>query len=120
MMSSIATEKKEHRLRRHRRIRTRVRGTAECPRLSVFKSNRYVSAQLVNDETHQTLLGMSTQTLKGATGSKSERARMLGVVIAKAAQDLKIKGIVFDRGGFPYMGTVRAFAEGAREGGLVF
>jgi large subunit ribosomal protein L18 len=104
--------------RRHKRIRSRVNGTAVMPRLSVFKSNRYVVAQLINDEKGETLAAVTTQNIKGK--GVIEKAKKAGEEIAKLAIAKKITKVVFDRGGFIYTGRVKALADGAREGGLKF
>jgi large subunit ribosomal protein L18 len=113
--SQIKTEK---RARRHKRIRSKVSGTSDMPRLSVFKSNKFVYAQLIDDEKGATLVAASTQDIKGK--GMLEKAKKAGLEIAKLAQEKKIKKVVFDRGGFIYTGRVKALAEGAREGGLTF
>ncbi|OIO31169.1 50S ribosomal protein L18 [Candidatus Nomurabacteria bacterium CG1_02_43_90] len=110
--------KTEQRTRRHRRIRAKVSGTAERPRLAVFKSNSYMYAQLIDDTKGATLAASSDMGLKGKT--KTERAKLAGAALAKIAKEKGLESAVFDRGGFIYTGRVRAFAEGAREGGLVF
>jgi large subunit ribosomal protein L18 len=112
---------REARLRRHRRVRGKVRGTAERPRLAVFRSNRGIFAQLVDDDAGKTLaaaswLGLPT-TFKG---DKSAQASEVGANLALAARKAGIKAAVFDRGGYLYHGRVKALAEGAREGGLRF
>jgi large subunit ribosomal protein L18 len=113
------TQKKtELRERRHRRIRAKVSGSADKPRLAVFKSNRYVTAQIIDDTKGHTLVAGSTADVKGK--GTVEKARAAGKALAEAALKQKIKKVVFDRGGFIYTGRVRAFAEGAREGGLEF
>lgn len=106
------------RTRRHRRIRAKVSGTAECPRLAVFKSLNYIYAQLIDDTKGVTLAASSDMGLKGKT--KTERAKLAGEALAKVAKAKGLSTVVFDRGGFIYTGRVRAFADGAREGGLVF
>jgi large subunit ribosomal protein L18 len=111
-------EKQEKRTRRHVRIRSRVTGTAARPRLAVFRSNRYVYAQLINDETGTTLASADSREVKGANGT--ERGKAVGVAVAEAAKKAGIEAVVFDRGGFKYQGVVAALAEGAREGGLQF
>ncbi|MDR9388501.1 MAG: 50S ribosomal protein L18 [Balneolaceae bacterium] len=116
--------KTERRNRIHRRVRAKVQGTAERPRLSAFKSNKHVTLQLIDDLKEQTILGMSTNT-KGVADlvngkSPSEAAGIVGQEIAKAAKDQGITKVVFDRGGFVYHGVIKAAAEGAREGGLQF
>lgn len=110
--------KSEQRARRHRRIRAKVSGTATRPRLSVFRSNRYLSAQLIDDDAGATLLSATSRglSLKGA-GAK---AKEVGAQIAKAAQARGLTAIVFDRGGYRYAGAIKALADGAREGGLKF
>lgn len=109
---------KQKRDRRHARIRSQISGTAERPRLSVFKSNTALSAQLIDDNSGKTIASATTRGLKGKTGI--ERSREAGMMIAKKAQALKVTKAVFDRGGFIYTGNVKALADGAREGGLVF
>lgn len=112
------TNKTEKRIRRHRRIRAKVMGTAERPRLAVFKSNVYIYTQLIDDTKGITLASSSDMGLKGKT--KTERAKMAGEALAKAAKTKGITQVTFDRGGFIYAGRVRALALGAREGGLSF
>ncbi len=109
------TEKKD---RRHVKIRTRISGTAERPRLSIFKSNRFMYAQLIDDEAGKTIVSESSMSVK--KGTKSEQAKEVGAGIAKKAKAAKISKIVFDRGGFAYKGRVKNVADGAREGGLIF
>ncbi|MDO8492018.1 MAG: 50S ribosomal protein L18 [bacterium] len=106
------------RVRRHARIRARLSGTAQIPRLAVFKSNRYIYAQLIDDVKGSTI-GSAT-TLKETKGTMMEKAEKVGEKIAKVAEDMKIKEVVFDRGGFRYMGHVKALADSARKGGLKF
>ena len=110
--------KSEQRTRRHSRIRTKVSGTSERPRLAIFKSNSYIYAQIIDDTKGLTLSAVSDLGLKGKT--KTERAKLAGEALAKSAKVKGISAVVFDRGGFIYTGRVRAFADGAREGGLVF
>jgi large subunit ribosomal protein L18 len=112
-----AEVKRAARVRRHRRVRLKVSGTAERPRLAVFRSNRHIYAQLVDDRAARTLAAASDQGLEG--GDKSERAKRVGLAIAERAKALGFETVVFDRGGRLYHGRVRALAEGAREGGLV-
>lgn len=104
--------------RRKARIRARIIGTEERPRLAVFRSNQYMYVQLVNDDKGATLAAADTRTLKGAT--PLERAKALGAEIAKKAKELKITKVVFDRGGYLYAGKVKTVADAAREGGLQF
>ena len=113
-----AEEKSRKRDRRRKRIRSKIFGTAERPRLSIFKSNTRVYAQLVNDETGKTILAVSTSDVKGTTALA--KAKEIGKQIAEKAKTHTIESIVFDRGGYIYTGKVKAVAEGAREGGLKF
>lgn len=110
--------KSEQRQRRHRRIRSKVSGTAERPRFAIFKSLNYIYAQLIDDIKQVTLASASDMGLKGKT--KTERAKLAGEALAKSAKAKGINTVVFDRGGFIYTGRVRAIADGAREAGLVF
>jgi large subunit ribosomal protein L18 len=112
--------KREARQRRHRRVRSKISGTAERPRLVVYRSNRGISAQLVDDDAGRTLAGASWTALGGSSGSKVEQAREVGAALAAAARKAGIERCVFDRGGYLYHGRVKALAEGAREGGLQF
>jgi large subunit ribosomal protein L18 len=111
---------REARLRRHRRVRGKISGSSERPRLAVFRSNRGVFAQLVDDGTGKTLAGASWVGLKSFKGDKSAQAREVGKALAAAAKQAGIESVVFDRGGYLYHGRVKALAEGAREGGLKF
>lgn len=106
------------RARRHKRIRSKVSGTADMPRLSVFKSNTTVYAQLIDDNKGTTIAAANTTSIKGK--GLVEKAKKLGMEIAVRAQAKNIKKVVFDRGGFIYTGRVKAVADGAREGGLSF
>lgn len=101
------------------RIRTKVKGTSTRPRLSVFRSNKEIYCQLINDLDGTTLLAASSREID-ATGTKSERAKAVGQKIAEKAKAENISSIVFDRGGYLYHGRVKALADGAREGGLQF
>jgi len=112
---------REARARRHRRIRRRIYGTAERPRLVVFRSNRGIEAQLVDDAEAKTLASAShTQLKKTFKGTKSDQAAEVGKLLAEQAKKAGIETIVFDRGGYLYHGRVKALADGAREGGLRF
>jgi large subunit ribosomal protein L18 len=111
--------KREARLRRHRRVRGKISGTADRPRLVVFRSNRGIFAQLVDDESGRTLAAASWATLSNGSGSKTEQAREVGKALAATAKKAGIERCVFDRGGYLFHGRVRALAEGAREGGLL-
>lgn len=118
MSKILPKTKNEKRQRRHRRVRAKVSGTAAIPRFTVFRSNRFMYAQLINDEAGTTLLAADT---RAHTGKKPmEAATLLGETIAAAAKEKGIERVVFDRGGFTYTGRVRAIAEAARGGGLVF
>jgi len=111
--------KREARIRRHRRVRGKVAGTAERPRLVVFRSNRGISAQLVDDEAGRTLASASWKSV-GTAGAKTDQANAVGKALADAAKTAGIESCVFDRAGYLYHGRVKALAEGAREGGLQF
>ena len=118
-MSALST--REARLRRHRRIRGKVKGTAERPRLMVFRSNKGVFAQLVDDINGKTLAGASWVGLpKSFKGDKQAQAHEVGKAVAAAAKKAGIDSVVFDRGGYLYHGRIKALADGAREGGLIF
>ena len=112
---------REGRLRRHRRVRGKIRGSAERPRLVVFRSNRGIFAQLVDDDAGRTLAAASWTGLpKTFKGDKSEQAAEVGKRLAEAAKKAGVENVVFDRGGYLYHGRVKALADGAREGGLTF
>jgi large subunit ribosomal protein L18 len=108
------------RLKRRRRVRAKVRGSAERPRISVFRSNRGLSAQLIDDDAGRTLAAVNwtEADLRSLTGT--EGARRAGEVLAERAKASGVESVVFDRGGYRYHGRVKAFADGAREGGLAF
>ena len=112
--------KPQARARRHRRIRGKVSGTAERPRLVVYRSNKGISAQLVDDLTGKTLAGATWLGLKSFKGNKTEQAAEVGKLLAGTAKEAGIETCVFDRGGYLYHGRVKALADGAREGGLKF
>lgn len=105
--------------RRHNKIRARLSGTAARPRLSVYKSNRFIVAQLIDDEKGSTLVAGSTAEFM-KEGTKVKAAKRLGLELASRAKAKQISAVVFDRGGFRFAGRVAAVAEGAREGGLTF
>ena len=110
---------REARVRRHKRVRGKVRGTAERPRLAVFRSNRGIEAQLIDDVAGKTLAAASwLQLEKSFSGNKSEQAGEIGKLLARNAKKAGIERAVFDRGGYLYHGRVKALADGAREGGL--
>jgi large subunit ribosomal protein L18 len=101
-------------------VRGRIRGTAERPRLAVFRSNRGIFAQLVDDDAGKTIAASSWIGLKSFKGDKTEQAAEVGKQLAEAARKAGIESVVFDRGGYLYHGRVKALADGAREGGLSF
>ena len=112
---------REARLRRHKRVRRRIFGTAERPRLVVFRSNRGIAAQLVDDVEAKTLASAShIQLKKGFKGTKTDQAAEVGNLLAAAATKAGIQTVVFDRAGYLYHGRVKALADAAREGGLRF
>ena len=112
---------REARERRHRRVRGKLKGTAERPRLVVFRSNRGIEAQLVDDLDGRTLAAASWLHLKkSAKGNKTQQAAEVGKLLAQNAKKANIETVVFDRGGYLYHGRVKALAEAAREGGLNF
>jgi large subunit ribosomal protein L18 len=117
-MSRLTT--RQLRDRRHKRVRRHVYGTAERPRLVVFRSNRGIAAQLVDDTAGRTLAAASWLDVRNAKGSKSEQAAEVGKLLAQNAKKADVKNVVFDRGGYLYHGRVKALAEAAREGGLEF
>ena len=123
-MSRISERRRKARIRRHRRIRRRVQGTSERPRMAVFRSSRHIYAQLIDDVAGHTLVSASTRDaeLAGEVGGKNgrDRAAVIGRVAAERAKEAGIETVVFDRGGFGYHGRVRALAEAAREAGLSF
>lgn len=113
--------KRMARERRHNRVRSKIHGTEETPRLSVFRSNKINYAQLINDDKGVTLVSASDRELKKADKmTKKDKAKEVGKLIAKKALDKKISTIVFDRGGYKYQGRIEEIASGAREGGLKF
>ena len=111
-------KKLEKRIRLKKKIRTKIFGTATSPRLSVFRSNQYIYAQVIDDNTGTTLVSSSDMAV--AKGTKTERAVAVGAEVAKATVAKGIKTVVFDRNGFKYTGRVKALADSAREGGLIF
>jgi large subunit ribosomal protein L18 len=110
--------KSQQRDRRHRRVRAKVTGTAERPRLSIFKSNTRIVAQIIDDSAGVTLAAVSSSTEKGKT--PREKAEAAATTLAKAAGAKKVTKVVFDRGGYQYLGTIKAFADAARKAGLDF
>jgi large subunit ribosomal protein L18 len=116
---TVATPR-QLRERRHRRVRGKVSGTAQRPRLAVFRSNLGISAQLVDDLGGKTVAAATWQQLTKFKGSKTEQAKEVGKLLAANAKQAGVETCVFDRGGYLYHGRVKALAEGAREGGLKF
>ena len=116
----MSTSVREARLRRHRRVRGKVSGTADRPRLVVFRSNKGIFAQLVDDEAGRTLASASWLGQRSFKGTKTEQAAAVGKTLAAEAKKAGIESVVFDRGGYLYHGRVKALADGAREGGLEF
>ena len=114
-------DKKANRIKRHKRVRGKVSGTAQCPRLNVFRSAKHIYAQLIDDAAGVTLCSASTVE-KGFSGfgGNAEAAKKIGATLAERAKDKGITDVVFDRSGYVYHGRVAALAEGAREGGLNF
>jgi large subunit ribosomal protein L18 len=117
-MSTLSV--REARERRHRRVRGKIVGSAERPRLVVFRSNRGIEAQLVDDLEGKTLAAASWLNLKSFKGSKTEQAAEVGKLLAQNAKKANLETVVFDRGGYLYHGRVKALADAAREGGLKF
>ncbi len=113
-------KRNEIRLRRHIRIRRKVSGTAETPRLAVYRSNKNISVQLIDDVNGVTLAATGSINLKLTHGSNIEAAKLIGAEIAKLALAKNIEKVVFDRGGYLYHGRIQALAEAAREAGLKF
>ncbi len=122
-MSDAAKHKRDARLRRHARVRKNIRGTAARPRLAVHRSNKHISAQVIDDIAGRTLAAASTvePSLRSAGGTGNvDAARKVGELVAQRAKDAGITTVVFDRGGFLYQGRVAAVADAAREAGLEF
>jgi large subunit ribosomal protein L18 len=120
--TDISTARRVSRLRRHTRLRKRVNGTPERPRLVVNRTSRHIHVQVVDDTAGRTLVSASTMdaTLRAADGDKSALARQVGTLVAERAKAAGITAVVFDRGGNRYAGRIAALADGAREGGLDF
>ena len=115
--------KREARIKRHRRVRKKVTGTSERPRLSIYKSARHIYAQIIDDDSGHTLAAASSLSLRTAgqeQGDKKERAKAVGKMVAEAALTAQIKKVVLDRGGYRYHGRLKALADAARESGLEF
>ena len=112
--------KKAKRLKRHSRIRKKLTGTEKIPRLVVFRSNKHIYAQIINDASGQTIVSSSDHKLAKEKISKLEVAKKVGINLATAALAKNIKGVVFDRAGYKYHGRIKALSEGSKEGGLIF
>jgi large subunit ribosomal protein L18 len=112
--------KNEERVRRHKRVRTKISGTAERPRLCVFRSNANIAVQVIDDVKGVTLISASSVEMKLANGGNVEAAKAVGAEVAARALKANISSVVFDRGGYLYHGRVKALADSAREAGLNF
>ncbi len=121
-MPDIAKKRRDLRIRRHNRVRKTMRGTAARPRVAVFRSNKHISAQVIDDLAGVTLASVSTteSALRGPINSNIEAASKAGALLAERAKSAGVEEVVFDRGGFRYHGRVAALADAAREGGLKF
>lgn len=121
-MSDSAQQKRTARVRRHRRVRKKVRGTVERPRLAVFRSNKHISAQVIDDTTGRTLASASSleADLRSNGGGNIAAAEKVGELIGSRAKDAGVSAVVFDRGGFRYHGRVASLADAARKSGLEF
>src|SRR5215216_779122 len=117
-MPAIPKSREQYRARRHLRVRKKVTGTAERPRLVVFRSLKHITAQIVDDTARRTLITVSSTDLE--SGKKTEKSTTVGKRIAERAKEAGITRVVFDRAGYKYHGRVKAVADGAREGGLEF
>ncbi len=113
-------DKNKRLVQRQIRIRKNIRATSDRPRLSVFRSNKFIYAQIIDDSSGKTLIALSEKKLTDAKGTPVERAKLLGTTLAKNAVKEKIGAVVFDKGPYAYHGRIKALAEGAREGGLTF
>jgi len=112
--------KPQQRLRRRRRVRAKIRGSAERPRLSVFRSNRGISAQLIDDNAGKTVAAVNWTEPELRKLGRKDQAKAVGETLAKRGKDAGVETVVFDRGGYRFHGHIKALAEGAREGGLKF
>jgi large subunit ribosomal protein L18 len=119
---STARSRSAARQKRHSRLRLRVAGSAERPRLAVFRSINQIYAQVIDDATGRTIVSASSMeaSLRGASGTKTERAKQVGSLIGQRAKEAGVERVVFDRAGFKYHGRIRSLADGARESGLEF
>ena len=118
----MATDKTQRRERIRNGIRRKIRGTADRPRLAIFRSNKEIYAQVIDDVNGVTLAGASSliKDIKSSEGNKSEKSKLVGEAIAKRAKEKGVETVVFDRGGYKYHGRIKALAEAARSGGLNF
>jgi large subunit ribosomal protein L18 len=122
-MSKIAEARRSGRIRRHRRVRKKIHGTATRPRLAVFRSNKHLSVQVIDDDAGVTIVAASTteaELRSGGSGASVEAAGRVGQLIAERAKAAGVDKVVFDRGGFAYHGRIAAVASAAREAGLEF
>ena len=121
-MAHSAQQKRAARVRRHRRVRKKVRGTAERPRLAVFRSNKHISAQVIDDSTGRTLASASSleASLRGDSGGNVAAAEKVGELVGSRAREAGVTAVVFDRGGYRYHGRVASLADAARKSGLEF
>lgn len=108
------------RIKRQKRVRSKIEGTKDAPRVSVFRSNKYIYAQAIDDQNGKTLASVSESEFKESSKKKVEKAKELGMIMAAKIKKVKVEKIVFDRGSFKYHGRVEAFAQGLREGGIKF
>lgn len=118
-----STKKRKDRIRRHKRVRAKIKGTKEVPRVSVFRSAKYVYAQVVDDQSHRTTLSLSnlkTKAVKTKDSNKTKNSLQTGQLLGEELKKKGISKIVFDRGGFKYHGRVKALADGLREAGIKF
>ena len=118
-MKNIEKIKRENRAKRHKKVRAKVFGTAKIPRLNLYRSNRSLFIQLIDDQAGVTLASVNDKEIKSGK-TKVEKAKEAGKLIAEKAKKADIKKVVFDRGGYKYHGRVKSLADGAREGGLEF
>lgn len=112
--------KQTKRIKRHKRVRAKIQGTSNVPRFCVFRSNKYIYGQLIDDEKGKTIIQLNDKDLKLKVKGKIAKAKTLGKAIAEKAKEKKVGKVVFDRAGYKYHGRVKAVADGAREGGLSF
>ena len=121
-MTKIAQQRRNGRLRRHRRVRKKIHGTAARPRLAVFRSNKHISVQVIDDDAGTTLAAASTTEadLRSESGASVDAATKVGTLVAERAKAAGVDKVVFDRGGFAFHGRIAAVASAAREAGLEF